>query len=85
MVSHLPSKEKNQLVTETGEDAVAYKMPFIHLPDVKYRVDRLAEASGSFGPIDKRPKSPAFHAGVTGSNPVGITIAGWSSGSLAAS
>lgn len=29
-----------------------------------------------FGPIDKRPKSPAFHAGVTGSNPVGITIAG---------
>lgn len=26
------------------------------------------------GPIDKRSKSPAFHAGVTGSNPVGITI-----------
>ena len=26
-----------------------------------------------FGPIDKRPKSPAFHAGVAGSNPAGIT------------
>ena len=26
-----------------------------------------------YGPIDKRSKSPAFHAGVTGSNPVGIT------------
>ena len=47
----------------------------LHLfwPDVKYRVDLPTEASGFYGPIDKRSKSPAFHAGVTGSNPVGIT------------
>ena len=29
-----------------------------------------------YGPIDKRSKSSALQAGVTGSNPVGSTIAG---------
>ena len=27
-----------------------------------------------YAPIDKRPKSSAFHAGVRGSNPLGSTI-----------
>ena len=36
--------------------------------------DRPPEASGFYGPIDKRSKSSPFHGGVRGSNPLGITI-----------